>query len=491
MSSRLLRDYQAQAIQEIYAVWAKGLRPLLVMPTGSGKSFTIFTLIEQCYKVYPVLLVVRTINLVEQLIADAKKFNLPYGVVMSGHPEYDPQAPIQICSIDTLRSRNFYPFLYNEKVILAIDEADESKAKGFQDFIAAYNTPLVVGMTATPYNGLNHFDIALTPITAEDLRKRGILVDYRYIVPEEKIDVSDIEVEGGEYKAAQVTVATNKRKLYGDAVKAWLEYGDHRPTLLFCSNVMQSKETVAAFRENKIFAAHIDATTPKDVRRFTIKKFQQGNIKILSVVGLLKRGTDIPEIGCIIDAAPTLRINNHIQKLGRGSRENEHFKDCIVIDMAANCETLNHFYAERKIDLTSPVRLSASQIGQAMITCKKCFRPAEPKEFINGICPYCGYMNKEVRKLQQEKAAKLKLLDPELIDQKVIINDFKKTYWKYCNISVHTKKFYQYKKGYRRDEKIREHVHFLMLDKYGALRVAKVAKAIFLGPGVITKWAEK
>ena len=64
-------------------------------------------------------------------------------------------------------------------------------------------------MTATPYNGLSHFDTAIVPITPEELRRKGVLVDYKYFMPKKNIPLDDVEVQGGEYLKREVSEKLN------------------------------------------------------------------------------------------------------------------------------------------------------------------------------------------------------------------------------------------------------------------------------------------
>lgn len=489
---RTLRDYQKIAHKEIYAAWAQKKSPLLVMPTGAGKSFTIMALISAVSGVYSVVLAVRKRDLVEQLTADARSFGLDYGVYMAGHSEFDPTKNIQICSIDTLRSRKDYPLIDEKKVIVFIDEADESLSKSFCDFINAYrnNGALLGGMTATPYNGLYHFDCIVSPITAKELNRQKILVDYRYVIPDEGIDTKEIDIVGGEYKKDQIKKETNKKKSIANAITAWDLNGEQRITLGFASNVMQSKSIVKRFNEyyGGVIAKHCDADTPKIERKKLINELRTGKIKILMNVGLFLRGTDIPEIGCILDAAPTLRMNRHVQKWGRGSRKNPIYSDCLVIDLTDNWVNLGPFYLDRSalINLEKPLRFTRGDLDciELMRRCEKCFGAFEPKEFINNICPRCGTVSKKVRKIKEEKDTKFTEISEDMIIQRMMINEYKKEFWKHMNLPFYKKKYGGNKKDVSRA------IHLKMHEKWGTAKMIAVKNAIYIDRNMIRIWMQ-
>lgn len=468
---RTLRDYQEQAIREIYTSWGNGRRPLFCGPTGAGKSFTFMTLAKQVSEVYYIVLAVRKRNLVEQLVSDAREFGLDYGVYMSGHPEFNPEKKVQICSIDTLRARKKYPHTDKEKVIIFIDEADESLSNSFCDFIDAYPNAKVGGMTATPFNGLYHFDDLVIPVTAKDLNKKGILVDYKYYVPEAAIDTSDIKITAGEYNKKEV--GKKAAKITGDIIKAWLDFADFRPTLVFASNVEVSQKIVADFLAAGIPAAECNAKTPKEDRQKVLSDFRNGKIKLLVNVGLFGRGTDIPMIGCIIDAAPTLSLNLHVQKLGRGSRKNDFFSDCIVIDMAKNVINLGPFYMDRRhlINLGRAKKFTRTELNEQkelMRQCTNCFGCFEPTEFLNGSCPRCGQINRRPRNAKTEKGDFVEVSSEEL-ERQSIAKEFRKLFWQYTNLPY-------YRKIYAGNKiKIRRVIKSKLVVKYGA-KVHEVIK---------------
>lgn len=434
----------------------------MVKPTGAGKSFTAMTLINQCHEVYDIVLAVRKRGLVQQLADDAADFKLPYGVFMAGHKEFDRTAPIQVCSIDTITSRDDYPHVNSEKVIVMIDEADESLSPGFCKFIEAYPHAKLMGMTATPYNGLHHFTDVVAPITAKELNEQGILVDYDYYVPECAIDTSTVKIRDGQFVKKEVE--QKHAKIIGDVVNVWFQFAEHRPTLVFASNVAHSKEMVKKFNIAGITAAHCDADTPLEERLNIIEKFKSGIIRVISNVNIFCRGTNIIEIGCIIDAAATIIMNRHVQKMGRGSRGNPFFKNCIYIDMARNVLNLGGFYMDRShmINLKKPYKLNRTLLDnqELMRQCTGCFGCYEPTEFKGGFCPGCGKKNTVERKIKTGKGSFVKI-SPEELERQAIVKGFNKMYWQYNNLPY-------WKNIYRNDKyKIRKAVLLKLSRKYG------------------------
>ena len=457
------------------------------MMAGGGKSITAGSFIHKYQSFYKFVLIVRKRNLVEQLASDAlDTFGLDYGVFMAGHIKLDLTKSIQVCSKDTMKSRDTFPFEGEDNVVVMIDECDEFPE--FQrEIIKRYSVSkrfFYFGMTATPFNKLDMYDVCIEPITPRELLKKKILVDFKYYIPVQH-DLSDIEINNGVFKSSDVSKKFDNPKAIKESFSAWLQYGDNRQTLIFCSNKEHSKRVVDYINSyyGKVVAAHCDADTPQQERRDAIKNFKLGILLFLSNIRLFGRGTDIPEIGCILDLALTLSLNNHIQKLGRGSRQNPIYLDCIVIDYVNNLLNNGHFYQDREVDLSSNYKKGKKDIEvQAMRVCSFCFRAAE--SWKNNICCYCGKSNAPVKKKKMSEYAKKKIFlataSEEQIEQRQMIKDYNSLLWKRRNLG----KRYQY-------DIARQYAHFDLIKKYGLVKVLKVRNAVKLSDETIEEYKRR
>lgn len=480
-----LRDYQKKAHQQIIECFKNKQKTLLVMPTGAGKSLTVISFIDKYKKFYKFVLMVRTRGLVFQLEDDLKKFNLDYEILMNGE-KFIGDKKIVLCSKDTMDSRNFLPFEGEENVVLIYDEADE--AIDFQkEIIKRYfvnDRVFLIGQTATPYKNMSHYDVYIEPITSDKLREKGVLVDYQYLIPK-KIDFNDVGIRNGEFKKADINKKFNHIDSIREMFNSWLNFGDNRQTLIFNTNKQHSKTTVKFINDyyGKEMAIHCDADSTTEQRKEAISKFKRGEIRFLSNVRLFTRGTNIIEIGCIIDQAPTLSVNLHIQKLGRGSRKNPIYKDCIILDVANNVLINNHFYKQREINLNDDYKKTKKDLeNETMRVCDNCFKAAEKEDFENDICPFCQFKNKKIKPKKVSEYMRKKIFletaSEEQIEQKNMINDFKKILWKKKNLG---------KKSYE-NHMAREKAFFEMFKKYGFDKVLKIRNAIYLDNKTIDKY---
>lgn len=489
-----LRDYQALGHEQIVDRFKKNLKTLLVMPTGAGKSKTVVSFMAKYQKHYHIVLVVKTRKLVDQLGEDAKFFSLDYGVFMANHDDFDPSKNSQVCSIDTISTRGIHPHINSKKgIILVIDEADQATSSTYQSMINRYmnrtaGKTFLLGMTATPYNGLDFFDCFIVPITANELRKRGILVDYQYVIPRKSLDYSGISLKRGEWISSQVSSKMNTPSMIKSNFEDWLEFGDNRQTLVFCSDKKHALALMEYINNyyQKEMACFVNEKTKDDERKRIFDRFENGEIRFLINIRIITRGVDIPCIGTILDLASTLNINLHIQKLGRGSRQNPFYKDCIVIDPVKNCINNGPFYKEREISLEKPPKRKKSDLDDiSMRDCAKCFRADLVENFKNNVCPFCGFNNSPLPKKKiskaQEKKMFLESASEEQIEQINMINEFKKELWKKKNLG---------KTRYRNDI-AREKAQETMFKKYGYEKLMKIKKSIGLKQETIDKFRRR
>ena len=106
------REYQERALDLIRHNWKAGRKRLLLhLATGAGKTH-IFSTVLINSKV-PCLMIVRGRQLVDNASRRLLSEGVSHGVRMAGHRLNRPAERIQIASVDTLRSRNARPRVFD------------------------------------------------------------------------------------------------------------------------------------------------------------------------------------------------------------------------------------------------------------------------------------------------------------------------------------------------------------------------------------------
>src|SRR6516225_1010197 len=147
------RPYQYEAVAALLAATARGVqRPLLVLPTGTGKTI-VFALLVQRRGGRSLILAHR-----DELIQQAVD-TLRLGVVQAARDEHT--APTVVASVQTLSRRTRLTRLVPDFQTIVIDEAHHAPAPTYRrilEYCRAWHPdgPLVVGVTATPERGDHH-----------------------------------------------------------------------------------------------------------------------------------------------------------------------------------------------------------------------------------------------------------------------------------------------------------------------------------------------
>ncbi len=331
-------------------------------------------------------MVVRGIHLIEQASKRLDREGVPHGVMQANHWRNFPSEPIQVCSIDTLYRRKLVP----KADLIVIDEAHYATSDGFIWLRDQYPEAFFLPVTATPWTkkGLRHIaDVVVKPITMKGLIEEGFLVPARYLVPT-KIDLSNIKIDSKthDYQINALAQYMKAPNIFGDIVQAWKKYGEDRPTLAFAVDIDHSQMIVDAFKKVGIKAEHLDADNSIQERLDTIQRLENGEIKIISSVGVMTTGVDIPKASCIIMARPTKSYNLYIQILGRGTRPCEGKTDFIVIDHANNVLEHGTIDSEKEVDLDGKTVEKGEEKAKV---CEQCYTAYLRSE--NDECPECGF----------------------------------------------------------------------------------------------------
>ncbi len=295
-----LRDYQKAGIQGLREKLAQGIRRVaLVAPTGAGKTTIAGAMIEGTVrKGNRCLFLAHRKELIEQCSARLDQFGIQHGIIQANHPKTDPTRRVQVASISTLIKRDHW-----DAEVIIVDECHRSTSKTYKKIIERYKSPVVIGLTATPYRmdgkGLGEvYDDLHHIISTQELIDMGYLVMPVIFGSKIKLDLSDVRVTGGDYNRGDLAAAMKETVLRGDLVENWasriMEYtgvervSDCRAvTVVFAPSVEQSIKIVEQFKAAGVPAAHIDAKTPTKEREESLRQLRAREISVVSNVGIL------------------------------------------------------------------------------------------------------------------------------------------------------------------------------------------------------------
>ena len=157
-------------------------------------------------------------------------------------------------------------------------------------------------------------------------------------------------------------------------------------------DVKHCKELAADFKAAGVPAAHVDGNTPADERKELYAALASGDIKVLTSVGVLTAGFDLPAVSCIIMARPTASLGLWIQMAGRGGRPAPGKEYCLLFDHAGN--TQRHGRPEDYVpsDLEQAGKRDNKERDpkeKKSVTCAECHFVMAPG---TEECPNCGHV---------------------------------------------------------------------------------------------------
>jgi DNA repair protein RadD len=401
-----LRYYQREAIDALYRYFeTKDGNPLVVMPTGTGKSRVMAGFLEEIFRTWPdsrVLCLTHVRELIVQNYGALKEtwHDAPAGVYSAGLNRREMDAQILFAGIQSIHRRAYD---VQQCDLVLIDEAhllgrkDSGMYRRFLSDLLQINPAMkVIGLTATPYrldSGMLHegTDRLFTDIAYDlpmlKMMEEGYLC---WVVPKATdmmLDVSGVGTRGGEFIPGELEAAVNTDAINQSAVNEIINAGQDRGSwLLFCAGVDHAQAVADELVSRGINAACVTGETPSPERDRLLRLFKAGKIKALTNMGVLTTGFDAPGVDLIAMLRPTKSISLYVQMIGRGTRIAPGKEDCVVLDFARN--TLRHGTVD---DAHKRVKKPGPKDGEGEAptkTCPECqtIVAASARE-----CRGCGY----------------------------------------------------------------------------------------------------
>src|SRR5713101_3310464 len=336
------RPYQHEAVAALLAAAARGVqRPLLVLPTGTGKTI-VFALLVQRRGGRSLILAHRD-ELIQQAVDKLHLVDptLPLGVVQAMRDEHT--APTVVASVQTLSRRTRLTRLVPDFQTIVIDEAHHAPAPSYRrilEYCRAWraNGPLVVGVTATPERGDRQslrqvFERIVYQKTLLEMMQAGYLVDLRAVQVLLQADFDALRTAHGDFVDAELETLLLAANAPAQVLAAFQAHAADRKALLFTPTVALAYAMAETFCAAGIAAEALDGTTPLATRRAILQRLPTGATRVVANCAVLTEGFDEPSVDCIIVARPTQSLPLYEQMLGRGTRTYPGKTDCLLLDV--------------------------------------------------------------------------------------------------------------------------------------------------------------
>lgn len=348
-----LRPYQRAAVDALYRCWEEGHgdNPLIVVPTGGGKSVILATLCAEALE-WPgtrICVVTHRAELVEQdARAIQRMIDEPVGIYSAGVGAKDRWRSVTVASIQSIyrEAPRFDPW-----DIIVVDEChmipprSNARYTRFLNEARLQNPHLkIVGLTATPFRmgaGMLHegtgalFDVIAYEIQIHTLIRDGFLSEVISRGGVRKIDTSGVQVRGGEYVAQELARAADDPDVTRAAVAEIVRYGqDRRGWLVFAAGVEHAYHIAEELRGYGVATEVVTGDTPKVERARILRGYKAGRIRCVVNVEVLTTGFDAPHTDLLGMLRPTKSPVLYVQMVGRGMRTADGKRDCLLLDFA-------------------------------------------------------------------------------------------------------------------------------------------------------------
>ena len=395
-----LRDYQQESVSQALKALQLGHKPVIVLPTGAGKSIVIAEIcrLKNILEQKHVLVIASRKELVKQ---NADKIMQLSGVdvgIYSAGMGIKKLSPITVGNIQSLyRQKETLNF-----DIIIVDEAHEinHEADGMYrtmlDEMHRRNEKLeIVGLTATPYrfgHGLITdepalFNALIQCASVKTLQAKGYLSPIITKAPKTRIDVNGVHTRGGEFVESELQA---KIETFDDdsAVAEIISRSEGRKSwLIFATGVKHAIKINSILVKYGIKSAVVYGDLGSSERDLAIANFKSGHLTALVNANILTTGFDNPNIDLIALLRPTMSRGLFVQMVGRGFRIAPGKQNCLVMDFAGNFARHGFDFDILKIDKT----VRASDVGGGECLTKICPACHAMVPIQTRVCPECGY----------------------------------------------------------------------------------------------------
>jgi superfamily II DNA or RNA helicase len=339
-----IRDYQREAIE----TWKKARRGVVVMPTGTGKTYVALRVILDALAVNPrthVAVIVPLIELAQQWRKRMREFGL-YSTLY-----YGEEKRISRVTIFVVNSAYLNPRLLRLFDLIIIDEIHHLRSEKFQHIIHEVRDKDVLGLTATPELGAIQYHIPIVyRMSFDEARQRGAIVDidvvpvYVDMAPEERSEYLEIEEkmenvaklmeklrdsEDQEDRAEledleqRYRILADKRKRLMSRLEekrrrvveiARMHIGER--VMVFTESIESAEAIKSELLSNGVKAETYHSQKSDAVRKRILATWGKA-FTVLVTVRALDEGIDVPECGVAIIVASGTSTRQITQRLGR------------------------------------------------------------------------------------------------------------------------------------------------------------------------------
>ena len=420
-----LRPYQIHARDAVLSERQDGRRKtLLVLPTGTGKTIVFSAIIEdQVRQGKRVLVLAHRGELLDQA-ADKlhKTTGLMCAVEKAESTSIDSWFRVTVGSVQTMmRPARLEQFPEDHFDTIVIDEAHHSLSDSYQRVLEHFPDANVLGVTATPdrsdrRNMGQYFDSLAYEYTLPAAIREGFLSPIKAMTIPLKLDISQVGMSAGDYKAADLGTALDP---YLDQIADEMEkHCRDRRTVVFLPLVATSQKFRDVLEQHGFRAAEVNGNS--EDRAEVLADFAAGKYDVLCNSMLLTEGWDCPEVDCVVVLRPTKSRSLYCQMVGRGTRLADGKDHLLLLDFLWHTERHELCRPAHLICSSEDVAQKMTENLEQMAGCPEDIEAAEQQASKDVIAEREQALAKA---LQEMRTRKRKLVDPLQFEMSIQAED--------------------------------------------------------------------
>ena len=305
----MLRDYQIEICEKVNEAFGKHRSVMMQMPTGTGKTMVLASLVQQylnldldlnfddnrnnlnnsklnsiSYQHCHVLIVAHRIELIDQIGEHLRGYGIEYGVIASGR-KVKETVPVMVASIQTLSSKLSSLISFLAPSLVVIDEAHHALAKAYQMLWTAWPEAKFLGLTATPYrmsgDGFTDlFEVLVDSWSVKQFIADGWLSPYDYysIRPdsEEQQEIDSLKKRGadGDFQMKELREKLDVRPSIERLFESFERFAFDKKGIIYAIDIAHAEHIAEYYRLQGVNAVAISSKTPTAERRQLLARFK-------------------------------------------------------------------------------------------------------------------------------------------------------------------------------------------------------------------------
>ncbi len=332
------RPYQNEAFDGVCTQLNDHASTLLVMATGTGKTFVFSQITKEFMKWGRVMVLAHRGELIYQAVEQLTRItgSEPDIEMADYHAVRGRNRAQIVCS--TIQSQTagmnglgrMSKFDPNDFSLLITDEAHHAAADSYKRVIAYYQqnkTLKHLGVTATPDRA---DELALGQIFQTVAFEYGILqaIKEGFLVPINQqavlvdgLDFSQVRTTAGDLNGKDLAAIMEQEEMLHEIATPTIELTQNKKTLVFTASLMHAERLTEILNRHRAGSAKwVHGGTPKDERATMFREYGERKFQYLVNVGVATEGFDDPGIEVVVMGRPTKSRSLYAQMIGRGTR---------------------------------------------------------------------------------------------------------------------------------------------------------------------------